>query len=423
MSTLDVKYVPDSCSFGLEIFKENPDLGVWLYKYDQNGNLIFQSGGGGNLVTGDGYYREYDDFGQLVRVRNGSSVSSALLEEYVYDHSGQRIKIKRNDSANTTVYTPFKELMRVVNSTGSYDFTYVYEGNTLVARINPDGSKQYEHTDHLGSTSVITNQNGNVVENTSYTPYGEVVLGGDKEVRGYTGQFDDELTNQMYYGARYYDPSMGLFVQGDPEIQNIYDPQFLNHYTYVRNNPYVLVDPDGKNARVYLNREAAIIFKEGSLAGPWGHYAVAIDDPANIGQEILFENSGVDSIFENAKRSHFSKDINDKAGHISLPETYDDFVKLEHDETVDKKMIEEALKLEKGRWTYVPQYHDSESYALRILESGGYKVDRNYWSPTKTFDLEIKKLKERDVPSARDSQARALERFWQRKKTEKEVKK
>ena len=172
-------------SLSRKVSMSDPDLGVWLYGYDQNGNLISQSGGGGNLVTGDGYYREYNEFGQLIRVRNGSSVSSALLEEYVYDHSGQRIKIKRNDSANTTVYTPFRELMRVVNSTGSYDFTYVYDGNTLVARINPDGSKQYEHTDHLGSTSVITNQNGNVVENTSYTPYGEVVLGGVNEDKLY----------------------------------------------------------------------------------------------------------------------------------------------------------------------------------------------------------------------------------------------
>jgi len=231
--------------FSYHKFITDPDLGVWLYKYDQNGNLISQSGGGGNLVTGDGYYREYNEFGQLIRVRNGSSVSSALLEEYVYDHSGQRIKIKRNDSANTTVYTPFKELMRVVNSTGSYDFTYVYEGNTLVARINPDGSKQYEHTDHLGSTSVITNQNGNVVENTSYTPYGEVVLGGVNEDKLYTGQFSDELTNQYYYGARYYKPGTAQFVSPDPIINQVYNPQNLNPYSYVLNNPYKYYDPNG----------------------------------------------------------------------------------------------------------------------------------------------------------------------------------
>jgi len=232
------------------------NLGVWTYKYDQNGNLIFQSGGGGNLVTGDGYYRKYNDFGQLIKVRNGSSAASPLLEEYWYDPNGQRIKIVRNDSANTKVYTPFRELMRIVNSSGSYDFTYVYQEGQLVARINPDGTKQYEHTDHLGSTSVITNSSGGIIENTSYSPYGEELSGGNLEVKGYTGQFDDEATGQMYYGARYYGPDDGLFVQGDPLFTNkasykevplkiYYSPQNINPYSYVINNPYRYTDPTG----------------------------------------------------------------------------------------------------------------------------------------------------------------------------------
>ena len=44
---------------------DDPDLGHWVYRYDLNENLIFQSGGGGNLVSGDGYYREYDGNGKL----------------------------------------------------------------------------------------------------------------------------------------------------------------------------------------------------------------------------------------------------------------------------------------------------------------------------------------------------------------------
>src|SRR3989338_3096885 len=238
------------------VFMTDSNLGVWTYKYDQNGNLIFQSGGGCNLVTGDGYYRKYNDFGQLIKVRNGSSAASPLLEEYWYDPNGQRIKIVRNDSANTKVYTPFRELMRIVNSSGSYDFTYVYQEGQLVARINPDGTKQYEHTDHLGSTSVITNSSGGIIENTSYSPYGEELSGGNLEVKGYTGQFDDEATGQMYYGARYYGPDDGLFVQGDPLFTNkasykevplkiYYSPQNINPYSYVINNPYRYTDPTG----------------------------------------------------------------------------------------------------------------------------------------------------------------------------------
>ncbi len=224
---------------------DDPDLGRWTYTYDQNGNLVFQSGGGGNLISGDGYYREYDNFGQLTKVRNGSISTSAVLEQYYYDADGQRIKIWRNDSANTTVYTPFKELMRIVNLTGSYDFTYVYDGDTQVARKNPDGSLQYDHTDHLGSVGVLTNQSGNVLENALYDPYGDLSSGGTKEVKLYTGHFSDDLTNQYYYGQRYYKPTDGQFISPDPTIQYIYGPQSLNRYSYVMNNPYKYNDPTG----------------------------------------------------------------------------------------------------------------------------------------------------------------------------------
>ena len=63
-------------------------------------------------------------------------------------------------SANTIIYTPFKEFMQIRNTSGVYNYTYVYQDDVLVARVNPDGSKNFYHPDHLGSTSLITNQNG-----------------------------------------------------------------------------------------------------------------------------------------------------------------------------------------------------------------------------------------------------------------------
>src|SRR5262249_39334 len=48
-----------------------------------------------------------------------------------------------------------------------------------------------------------------------------------------------------YYGARYYDPQLGRFITPDTVIQNPYDPQTLNRYTYTRNNPIIYVDPSG----------------------------------------------------------------------------------------------------------------------------------------------------------------------------------
>ncbi len=233
-------------SLGRRIALSDPDLGNWTYTYDLAGNLIRQKQqGGGNLITGDGYYREYDALNQLIRIRNGSTITAPIIENYTYDPFGQRIKISRNDTANTTIYTPFKELMRIKNSTGSYDFTYVYQDGTLVARVNPDGSKYFYHPDHLGSTSLITDANGNVVESTFYSPYGELLGGGTADVKLYTGQMKD-IINQYYYGARYYKPVPPQFIQPDLIIQNAYNSQNLNRYSYAWNNPYKFKDISGR---------------------------------------------------------------------------------------------------------------------------------------------------------------------------------
>jgi uncharacterized protein RhaS with RHS repeats len=49
-----------------------------------------------------------------------------------------------------------------------------------------------------------------------------------------------------YFGARYYDSEIGRFITKDPDGGDATDPQSLNPYVYVRNNPVNLVDPDGR---------------------------------------------------------------------------------------------------------------------------------------------------------------------------------
>ena len=243
-------------SLGRKIQLEDPDVGTYYYKYDLTGNLVQQVGGGGNLITGDGFYREYNELNQLIRVRNGSNSTGNILEEYTYDPYGNRVKIKRYDAANTTVYTPYREWTRIANISGTYDFTYIYDGSTLVGRINPDGSKHYFHDDHLGSVSLITNQSGAIIEQTFFEPFGSIMQGGTTEDKLYTGQFSDDLTGQYSFGGRYYLPGEHLFTSVDQIFYDIsrfkaipksiiYNPQGLNKYSYTLNNPYVYIDPSG----------------------------------------------------------------------------------------------------------------------------------------------------------------------------------
>ena len=105
----------------------------------------------------------------------------------------------------------------------------------------------YYHPDHLGSSSYITNLDGEVVQHIEYVPFGEVFI----EERNSTWntpylfnakEFDEE-TGLYYYGARYYDPRLSLWISTDP-LQEKYP--HINSYCYTANNPILFVDPDGK---------------------------------------------------------------------------------------------------------------------------------------------------------------------------------
>jgi len=84
----------------------------------------------------------------------------------------------------------------------------------------------------------------------TYFPYGaKRVADGSPLPTGmdttFTGQKSDDSTGLMYYGARYYDTTLGRFTQADTIVPNPMNPQSLNRYVYVLNNPMRYTDPTG----------------------------------------------------------------------------------------------------------------------------------------------------------------------------------
>ena len=105
----------------------------------------------------------------------------------------------------------------------------------------------YYHPDHLGSSSYITNLDGEVAQHIEYVPFGEVFI----EERNNTWntpylfnakEFDEE-TGMYYYGARYYEPRLSLWMSADP-IQEKYPN--MSSYTYGFDNPIKFIDPEGQ---------------------------------------------------------------------------------------------------------------------------------------------------------------------------------
>jgi len=97
----------------------------------------------------------------------------------------------------------------------------------------------------LGSTSVMVNADGSGLQTQGYYPWGETRFGGVATEYQYTGQYRLASLGLDWYNSRWYDSSLGRFVQADtivPEPGNTAD---FDRYSYVRNNPLKYTDPTG----------------------------------------------------------------------------------------------------------------------------------------------------------------------------------
>jgi RHS repeat-associated protein len=140
-----------------------------------------------------------------------------------------------------------REWVRVVFSNGSGgDSLFVYGNSELLARKDGSGNKYYYHPDHLGSTTVITKQDGSLDERISYLPYG-LPRQTSQELYQYTGQEWESDFGFYDYDARQYNPTIMRFMQADKTIPNPYYPQALNRYSDTFNNPLKYSDPNGNN--------------------------------------------------------------------------------------------------------------------------------------------------------------------------------
>jgi RHS repeat-associated protein len=184
---------------------------------------------------------------------------------YGYDAFGQRVL--QTGTSTTTIY-PFK-WYSVASSTGSgakYSTTtsYMFNADTLLATVDQQLASgvatgtavtSFIHPDHLGSTNIVTNASGTVVQTLDYYPYGgtrvSASVGGTNEARKYINRFADQ-SNLDYLNARYYDSSRGQFTTqdpvflGNPKDQDLTNPQSLNSYSYANGNPITGKDPNGQ---------------------------------------------------------------------------------------------------------------------------------------------------------------------------------
>ena len=136
----------------------------------------------------------------------------------------------------------------------------------------------YYHSDHLGSTSYITDDKGNIIQYDAYLPYGELLVdehtSSEEMPYKFNGKEFDEETGLYYYGARYMQPIASVWYGVDPLTEKYPN---VSAYTYCMGNPVKMVDVDGKETHVALNKDGTYTVVGGILNKDRGIYVYSCD--------------------------------------------------------------------------------------------------------------------------------------------------
>ena len=270
------------------------------YEYDANGNLVYVNTGrvkkdGGTDEKARERKLKWDEENRLL-----ASDDDGFVTNYWYDADGERTVKTSGESeqvyvnsefaggrTNTAKFSLYVSPYLVANQGGRYTKHIYIGGERIVSKIGdfasygPDprrieyaGSEADAVTvdydvkysqqlqaikDNYATFGVPYNGtdnddyvNGEVVQHVEYVPFGEVFI----EERNNTWntpylfnakEFDEE-TGLYYYGARYYDPRLSLWMSTDPKQEDYYS---VCTYCYVICNPTKFIDIEGYKPRIY----------------------------------------------------------------------------------------------------------------------------------------------------------------------------
>jgi RHS repeat-associated protein len=199
--------------------------------YDANGNV---------LADGSHTY-SMDSAGKPVTI---DSVN------VTYDALGRAVEQNRTGTYTQIVYSPGGAKLAIMNGQTLQKGLVPLPGGG-VAVYNSSGLLYYGHSDHLGSIKLGSTTSRTISFDLAYAPFGETYAPSGTTDPAFTGQRQDTVAGLYDFPARRYS-TQGRWPAPDPlglASMHLSDPQSLNRYAYVRNNPLVMIDPQGLDAQ------------------------------------------------------------------------------------------------------------------------------------------------------------------------------
>jgi RHS repeat-associated protein len=181
-----------------------------------------------------------------------------------YDALGRLVEINSTGVYTQFVFSPAGAKMAVVQGGALTKATIPLPGGET-AVYNASGLNFIRHTDWLGSSRLATTWAHGVYSKEAYAPFGETYNEAGTPDRSFTGQDQDTVAGAGGTGIydflfRKYDPSAGRWLSPDPAgwgVVSQADPQSLNRYAHVENQPMNAVDPNGLSCQLSISYEVS----------------------------------------------------------------------------------------------------------------------------------------------------------------------
>jgi len=232
------------------------------YTYDAVGNRLTQeTHEGTNTYVFDIANRLIDVDGVAFTWDNNGNLIQDESRVYSYDHVNRLTGLMQGDNAYAFAYNGMGDrLQQTVNGVPT---NYSLDLNRGLTQVLEDGENTYLYgagrigeeqpsgwiyhiPDALMSVRQLTDGSASVTFGQSYEPFG-ASLASTGEIQanyGFTGEWGDEA-GLVYLRARYYSPYLNQWIQPDTIIPDFRNPQSINSYSYVNNNPINFTDPSG----------------------------------------------------------------------------------------------------------------------------------------------------------------------------------
>ncbi|KFF14229.1 hypothetical protein IW15_01940 [Chryseobacterium soli] len=287
-------------------------------------SLLFESTGAISIPR---YTKHYYAGSQRIVTKNGTSPNIGMFDcnWLIIPFGGSTPPINPVNVSNTILQAATQSNLTVMQQYNitpppNYGQNAGYNGNCV---NNYTGDKEKEiywfHPDHLGSSSYITGLDGEVTQNIEYFPSGEVFVENHNKASNnspykFNGKELDAETGYYYYGARYYNPRVSLWLNVDPlaDFNPFYNPEHyidgqhnggvynsgnLNPYIYCYQSPIVYYDPNGKQSKFWTRTWGGVQMVGGAaeavIGGVGGVVTAETGVGAVVGYAVLI--NGIDN--------------------------------------------------------------------------------------------------------------------------------